>query len=196
MNSENNEITLKIKGSAADLITYVKARGYKMKEKFHLYDTYLVPDSLDLKNMTSREILAKALIIRRVEDENRKEKYITFKKKDFDDKGNILKQNAIHLGILDTKKAEELLNAIGYKTIMEAAEHDVVYAKGDFGILVKDVEGQDDLIEIEASDKEGLRTVEELVKKVKEEKLPVEMDNYFVKKAEIILDKVLGKNHS
>ena len=41
-----------------------------------------------------------------------------------------------------------------------------------------------------------LRTVEELVKKVKEEKLPVEMDNYFVKKAEIILDKVLGKNHS
>lgn len=196
MNSENNEITLKIKGSAADLITYLKAREYKMKEKFHLYDTYLVPDSLDLKNMTSREILAKALIIRRVEDENRKEKYITFKKKDFDDKGNILKQSAIHLGILDTKKAEELLNAIGYKTIMEAAEHDVVYAKGDFGILVKDVEGQDDLIEIEASDKEGLRTVEELVKKVKEEKLPVEMDNYFVKKAEIILDKVLGKNHS
>ena len=196
MNSENNEITLKIKGSAADLITYLKTREYKMKEKFHLYDTYLVPNSLDLKNMTSREILAKALIIRRVEDENRKEKYITFKKKDFDDKGNILKQSAIHLGILDTKKAEELLNAIGYKTIMKATEHDVVYAKGDFGILVKDVEGQDDLIEIEASDKEGLRTVEELVKKVKEEKLPVEMDNYFVKKAEIILDKVLGKNHS
>lgn len=196
MNSKENEITLKIKGSAEEFIAYVKARGYKMEEKFHLYDTYLVPDNLDLENMTSREILSKALIIRTRTDDKGENHYITYKKKEFDEKGNILNQSAIHLEIIDPEMGEKLLNAIGYKKIMRAVEHDVVYKKGDFGVLVKEVEEQDDLIEIETREIDGIRTIEELIKKLKEENLPVELDNYFVKKAEIILDKVLGKNHS
>ena len=62
-------------------------------------------------------------------------------------------------------------------------------------ILVKDIVGEDPLIEIETEDIDGYRTTEELIEWLKKEELPVYHDNYFVKKAEIILDKLLKKSH-
>ena len=192
----SNEITLKIKGSIEEFKSFLEKRGYKITETFYLDDIFMVSNDLNLNRLSSREILAKALLIREVGTEKGvRDKCITYKKKEFDESGNILSQSSLNLRVDNLDTAEKLLTAINYKRLMHARENDVVYEKeGAVGILVKDIVGEDPLIEIETEDIDGYRTTEELIEWLKKEELPVYHDNYFVKKAEIILDKLLNRN--
>ena len=70
---------------------------------------------------------------------------------------------------------------------------DVVYEKDGFQLAIKDIKNGDNLIEIETEDTKELNTIEKLIQKVNEIGIPVYTDNYFVKKAEIELDKILKK---
>ena len=74
---------------------------------------------------------------------------------------------------------------------MNIKENDIVYEKNGFELAVKDIENGDNLIEIE--EKDELDTTEKLIQKVNEIGIPIYTDNYFVKKAEIELDKILTK---
>ena len=58
-------------------------------------------------------------------------------------------------------------------------------------MAIKDVENGDKLIEVETEGSEELNTIDKLIRKVNELDIPIYTDNYFVKKAEIELDKVL-----
>ena len=60
-----------------------------------------------------------------------------------------------------------------------------------FSLGVKD---GDNLIEIETEENENLDNIEILIRKVNEIDIPIYKDNYFVKKAEIELNKVLNRN--
>jgi len=192
----SNEITLKIKGSVEDFESFLKERGFKITETFYLDDIFMVNKDLDLSKLSSREILSKALLIREVGTEKAvRDKCITYKKKELDENGNILSQSSINLKIDSIDTAEKLLTAIDYKRLMHARENDKVYSReGSVGILVKDIVGEDPLIEIETTDDEEFDSVEKLVNWIKKEGLPVYLDNFFVKKAEIILDKLLNRN--
>ena len=119
---------------------------------------------------------------------------ITFKIKEIDDKGNILKQEALNCEVINTGDAKKLLRAIGFKEIMNIKENDVVYEKDKIPLAIKDIINGDNLIEIETEDRDGFRTIEELKETVNGLDIPIETDNYFVKKAEIELIKVLNKN--
>ena len=83
---ESNEITVKIKGSITEFYKIVEEKGFRIIDEFSMDDTYFVPISLDIKNLTTREILSKAILVRNIYDKTSKEikKKITFKIKDFD----------------------------------------------------------------------------------------------------------------
>ena len=89
---ESNEITVKIKGNLAEFYKIVEEKGFRIIDQFSMDDTYFVPISLDIKNLTTREILSKAILVRNIYDKTSEEvkKKITFKIKDFDKEGNIL----------------------------------------------------------------------------------------------------------
>lgn len=70
-------------------------------------------------------------------------------------------------------------------------EDDVVYKNGQLELAIKDVKNGDKLIEVETEESEELNTIDKLIRKVNELDIPIYTDNYFVKKAEIELDKVL-----
>lgn len=125
---------------------------------------------------------------------NRRTKLITFKIKNFDEHGNILNQEAVNCNILEIDDAKKLLRAIGYKEIMNIKENDIVYEKDGFQLAVKDIQNGDNLIEIETDEKKELCTIEKLIQKVNEIGLPVYTDNYFVKKAETELNKILSRS--
>ena len=120
-------------------------------------------------------------------------KLIAFKIKNFDEKGNILSQKAINCYIKEIEDAKELLKAIGYKEIMNIKEDDIVYEKDGFQLAVKDVKNGDNLIEIETEDNDELNTIEKLIQKANNIGIPIYTDNYFVKKAEVELNKILRK---
>lgn len=76
---------------------------------------------------------------------------------------------------------------------MEITEDDVCYSKDGLELVLKNVKNGDNLIEVETKDIDGLRTVEDLKGKMLELNLPIDTSNFFVKKAEVELEKVLRK---
>lgn len=190
---ENNEITVKIKCELNDLYKILERKGFEGVERFSMDDTYFIPNTLDLKTMETRDILSKAILVRYIKENNKERKIITFKIKKFDEAGNILNQEAINCDVLEIEDAKKLLRVIGYKEIMNIKENDIVYQKDNLQLAIKDIENGDNLIEVETEDIEELNTIEKLIEKINEIKIPIYTENYFVKKAEIELNKILER---
>ena len=190
---ENNEITLKIKCDLNEFYKIMRKRGFKKIDKFRLDDTYFLPKDLNLNKTNIRYALSKAVLVRDITDEisDEKTKLITFKIKKFDENGQILNQESINCNISNIEDAKKLLKAIGYKETMNIIEDDVVYEKDGFEIAIKNIKNGDNLIEIETTDNDELDNIEKLIKKVNELEIPVYTDNYFVKKAEVELEKII-----
>lgn len=190
-----NEITVKIKGDINEFYENVKRKGFKVVDKFLMDDTFFIPVNLDLNKMTTREILSNAVIVRIVDRSPKKiVKNITFKKKIFDDAGNILSQSKVECDVENPEDAKKLLNAIGYKEIMRIKESDVAFGKDGFEFAVKDIENGEKLIESEPSKENAeFDNIEKLKVMFDKYDIPIYTDNYFVKKAEIELDKILKR---
>ena len=189
----SNEITIKIKCKLNELYKILEEKGFKITREFTMSDTYFIPKETKLEKNNATEILSKAVLVRDIKDKisNKRTKLITFKIKNFDESGNILSQESTNCNILEIDEAKKLLKSIGYTEIMNIKENDTVYEKDGFELAIKDIENGDNLIEIEENNK--LDTIEKLIKKVNEIEIPIYTDNYFVKKAEIELDKILTK---
>ena len=189
INTEN-EITVKIKGNLENLYKILEEKGLKIINKFSVDDTYFVPETLNLEQMKTREILSKAILVRKFIGKRTTQK-ITFKIKKFDENGNILSQESVNCDVLKIEDAKQWLKAIGYREIMNIKEEDKEYEKNGFKLLVKEVENSNNLIEAETNS--SYDTIEKLVQKLNELEIPIYKDNYFVKKAEIQLDKLLKR---
>lgn len=192
---ENNEITVKIKGSLNEFYKIIEGKDFKIAHEFSMNDAYFIPETLNLNEMSTREILSKAILVREIKGKTSGKiiKIITFKIKNFDDNGNILSQEAVNCDIIDIEDAKNLLKAIGYREVMCIKEDDIVYEKDGLQLAIKDIKNGDKLIEIETEENDELNTIDKLIQKINKLDIPIYTDNYFVKKAEIELDKVLGR---
>ena len=187
---ESNEITVKITCPLEELYRILEGKGFKIIDKFTMDDKFMILKTTNLKEENSREILSKAILIRDIIGymEKRKTKKITFKNKQFDSQGNILSQNSINFDITNIEDAIRIFQAIGYYQVMEIIEEDIVYEKDRFQLVIKDIKNGAKLIEVETD--EIYDTIDKLKMKLKEFQIPIDESNYFVKKAELELDKV------
>lgn len=190
-----NEITVRVKGDLESFYKTIKEKGFKVEDKFKMDDTFFVPEALDLENMTTREILSKAVIVRTVERESgRLVKNITYKKKVFDDAGNITFQSKVECDVLEIEDAKRLLSVIGFKEIMRIKESDIAFEKDGFSFAVKDIENGEKLIESEANpDIEEMNTLDKIKVMFDKYEIPIYKDDYFVKKTELELNKILKR---
>lgn len=188
---EENEITIKVACSNDELIKHLINKGFNEGRKFTLDDYYLIPKDINMNQLSTREILAKAIIIRYIVDDGEIIQKITFKKKNINSDGEIISQKATNCDVLDYKSAIDLFYELGYHQIMNIKESDVIYFKDKLELAVKFIENGNTLIEIETN--ENFKTVDKLKKLVKELEIPIENDNYFVKKAEYELNKLLNR---
>ena len=192
----NNEVTLKIKGNIDEFKKVLKEKGYVEIEHFILYDTFMIPESLEVEKLSTREIISKAIIIRKVEDiaNNEIRRDVSYKMKKFNDKGEILEQKRTSLKVFDCEEAQNFMQVIGYKKLMNITEEDYGYKRDEIIITTKDVKNGDKMIEMETQlDNEELNTIEKLIEKLKVEDLPLNFEDCFVKKAEVELNKILGR---
>ena len=191
-----NEITVKVKGNINELYKNLEKQEFKIIDTFRLDDTYFIPKNLEIEKLTTREILTQAVIVREVIGTNPKRiiKVLLFKRKEFDEKGNILKQEKSECDVLEIEDAKNFMKAIGYKEIMRIIENDIAYGKNGFDLAIKNIENGDRLIESEIlEDNQELNTIEKVKNKIEELGINIYTDNFFVKKAEIELNKRLGR---
>ena len=195
---QENEITMKVNCEMKELCKILENKGFKIVDKFTMNDIFMIPNALkpQIKDLTSREILKEAILIRDIEDQisDNKTKKITFKKKEFSKDGDILSQEAINCDILNIDEAVNFFQAIHYYKIMNIKERDIIYGKNDFEIAIKDIKNGDNLIEVETvSNNVNIDTIEKLKKQIIKLQIPVDTSNFFVKKAEIELDKIIKR---
>ena len=195
---KENEITVKIKCEVNELCTILDKKGFNVVDKYTINDIFMIPNCMkeEIHNLTSREILKRAILIRDIDSKFKqyRNRMITFKKKEFNHNGDILNQVAINCYISNTDEAVKLFEEIGYYNIMNIVETNIVYGKDDFEIAIKDIENGDNLIEVEkVSNNKKIDTIEKLKKQIIDLKIPIDTTNFFVKKAEVELEKILNK---
>lgn len=195
----SNEITVKINCSLQEMYEILKNKGFSVIDKFDLEDIYFIKKDIDIKNSSIEDIFKEYILIRKVTQfipkdfkTNITELKLTLKMKDISTDGTIINQEKIDCQIQNVEQGKKFIEAIGYKNIMTIKEKDIVYEKGDLKLAIKDIENSDDLLEIETVESNTkLDTVDKLIEKLNELQIPINTDNYFVKKAEIELKKVL-----
>jgi predicted adenylyl cyclase CyaB len=189
----NNEITVKAICSKEKLISVLIKKGFTSGRTFTLDDYYFIPKELDIKNLDTREIISKCIIIRDIFDNNIHSKEITYKIKEFNDNGDILSQKAINCDIYDIEQAKLLLESVGYKQIMNIKEDDIIYLKDGLELAIKDIKNGDILIEVETEPNSDFDTINKLKNVITNLEIPIVANEFFVKKAEIELNKILNR---
>ena len=190
----SNEITVRLKCNIKEMCNLLENKNFIVTDEYCLNDTYFIPKELDLEIITHREIISKAIILREIIEtmSNKKIVKLVFKTKQIDINGDILSQKKYECEILNVKDGETFINSIGYKKLMTIKEYDKSYERDDFKITIKDVENGEKLIEIETvEDNKELDTIEKIKDKVNQLELPLDTNDYFVKKAEIALKNIL-----
>ena len=188
-----NEITVKVLSSEKELLESLIKQGFKAGRTFSIDDYYYIPSELDIKNMTTREILSKAIILRYIVDGEKTIQKIMYKIKNIADNGDIISQKAINCDVLNIEDAKKLFKSLDYYEIMNIKEKDIIYYKNKFELAIKFIENGDILIEIETEANTEWDTIEKIKKIISEMKLPIEKGEYFIKKAEIELNKILKR---
>ena len=188
-----NEITVKVLSSEKELLESLIKQGFKAGRTFSIDDYYYIPSELDIKNMTTREILSKAIILRYIVDGEEIIRKIIYKIKNIADNGDIISQKAINCDVLNIEDAKKLFKSLDYYEIMNIKENDIIYYKNKFELAIKFIENGDILIEIETEANTEWDTIEKIKKIISEMKLPIEKGEYFIKKAEIELNKILKR---
>ena len=195
---ESNEITVKVTCELPEFYALLESKGFSPSDRFTLDDFYFIPNALNIKDITAREILSKSVLVREIRDPVKKRitRRLTYKTKEFNSSGEILHQTAVNCEILNTENAKKLLSALGYRELMRIVEDDIVYEKNGFELAVKDIHGGDKLIEIETEpDNSDLDTIEKLKQKLLSLHLPIDQSDFFVKKAEAALNKILRETN-
>lgn len=193
----SNEITVKLKCSIKEISKILEDQNFKKITEYVLNDEYYIPYNVNTNQLSIREILNTAILLREIEESypnmtSKKGTKITFKKKEFSENGDIINQEKFDCEIINTEDGRNLIEAIGYKNIMDIKENGIIFSNGEFEIQVKDIINGDKLIEVELiENNEKFNTIEKLKKEISKMNLPIDNSNYFVKKAEIELAKVL-----
>ena len=186
-----NEITVRIKCDINDFCEILKNKGFKDVDRFSLDDTYFVPTDIDINKTLPREILKNCVLIRNIIQyvpKERKRLKMTYKKKEILENGEIVSQENINVGINSFEDGGKFLSAIGYKKLMNIKENDIVYEKNGLEIATKDIENGENLAETN----EKYDNIEKLKQMIIDLDLPIDKNDFFVKKAEIELKKILG----
>ena len=90
----SNEITVKLKCTVEEICKILESKGFQFVERYLLDDIYYIPNTINIKNMSERDILSKAIILRNGEGyipNKYSESKLTYKKKVIEKEGNIVK---------------------------------------------------------------------------------------------------------
>lgn len=195
----SNEITVKITCSLREMCNTLESKGFSIVDKYNLEDIYYIKKDIHVSKENVREILKKCVLIRKVTQfipQDFKKSYtelkLTLKNKQIDNDGTITKQEKIECKIKNIEQGKEFIKALEYKELMTIKEKDIVYEKDCFKLAIKNIENGENLIEIETiEDNSEFDTTDKLIKKINELRIPINTEDYYVKKAEIELKKSL-----
>ena len=196
----SNEITVSINCSLKKIYNLLENKGFSIVDRYNMEDIYYIQKDIDIKKQSIEETLKNYVLIRKVTQfipDNFVDSYnvnkLIFKSKEIASDGSIIRQDKKDCIIKYIYEGKEFIKALGYKELMTIKEKAIVYGKDDLQLVIKDVENSENLIEIETKENnKKLDTIDKLKNIVRELQIPIKANNYFVKKAEIELKKLIN----
>lgn len=183
-----NEITVQVTCNYEELHNLLIKQGFKIVEKYTLIDEYLISKDYDLKNKNSLDILKEYVIVRYIENTL---KELLYKYKEYSNNGDILKQAKVSCKVNDIKEASNFMKTIGYKELIHIQNNSVVYTNDKIEFAVQLVNDKYIFIELEERSehvKTVFSNVEDMKKVIDSLNIPIVKNNYFAKKAVIVLE--------
>ena len=183
-----NEITVQVTCSYEELHSLLIKQGFKIIEKYTIIDEYLISKDYDLKNKNYLDILKECVIVRYIENTL---KELLYKYKEYSNNGDILKQAKISCKVNDIKEASNFMKTIGYKELIHIQNNSVVYTNDKIEFAVQLVNDKYIFIELEERSehvKTVFSNVEDMKKVIDSLNIPMIKNNYFAKKAVIVLE--------
>ena len=182
------EIAVKVNSNYNKLHRDLIKSGFKIVDKYSCFDTYMIDSNIDIYNMKDLDILDKCILVR---DISPYKKALTYKKKTYDEFENIIEQSKIEVEISDIKSAIMFMEAINYKKLIEIKDNLIVYSNDIFEISVQLVNNKYIFIEMEDEghfSNKKYSNIEDMIKDFKTLDIDYDKNNYFVKKAQIVLN--------
>ena len=188
-----NEITVLVTSDYNTLHKSLIENGFEIKDKYVTNDIYMISKDIDLTKLSTLDILKKCVIVREITGIKR---VLLYKHKEYDQNGNITLNGKIECPIIDIDKAINFMETINYQKLIEIHDKCTEYASDKIEIIVQDVNNK--YLFFEAEDEcrninKKFSSIEEIINTINKYDLPFKKDNYFVKKAEIILNEKLHR---
>lgn len=188
---KEDEITVKVTCSYEEIVKCLEQKGFNLLENFVMNDIYMIRDDIDISTMKSLDVLKNCILIREFVGI---EKELLYKYKKYDDNGDVLEQGKVSCPILDIQKALEFMKAIKYRELFHINDNCFIFFNKESQFVLQVISDDKMYIEMELEPnyvKGKLETLEELKKKLLSYNLPIDSSDFFVKKAEIMLNEVI-----
>ena len=187
------EITVRVNVSYEILEEELKQNNFIKKEEYIVNDSYLINSLINITDMKSLDILKKCVLVRDIVGIL---KQLLYKYKKYDSNGDIIEQGKIKCPVTDINKAMEFMNAIGYEKLFDIHDKCIVFANDKTELVVQLVNDKYIFIEMESEPQyinRKYENVDELKDDICSYNLSIDKSNFFVKKAELILNETLNR---
>ena len=185
------EITVLVKCDYDTLKNELFKNKFQIKEEFELKDDYMINKDIDLSKLSKLEILQKCILVRDIVNIK---KELLYKYKKYAPNGDIIEQGKVECPVTDIAKAIKFMESINYHKLFSIYDKSIVFANEETELAVQLVNDKYIFIEMESVCEYVNRkynSVEELKEDINRYNLPIDNTNYFVKKAELILDEII-----
>lgn len=186
------EITVLVKTDYDTLKNELNKNGFIVKEEYELNDYYMISQDIDIFKSNKLDVLKKCILVREIVDIK---KSLLYKYKKFADNGDIIEQGKVECPVEDIQKAVDFMQSINYKKLFSIYDKCIVYANDNTELIVQLVNNKYIFIEMEykpAYIDRQYKDIGELIEDINKYNLSIDTSNYFVKKAEIILNETLN----
>ncbi len=156
------EITVRINEDVKVAIKKLEKLGYKKIRESDIEDIYLTSKLNELNKDNIQYILKKSVLLRKLKLADKEIKKITYKNKEYDEKGTVISESKINLDCSDLEKAEELFKNLDFERLVVVKYHVIVYSKGTLEYAFQIVENLGTLIEYENSDDFTNKSISEI----------------------------------
>ena len=187
------EITVRVNVGYEKLEEELKRNNFIKKEEYIVNDSYLINSLINITDMKSLDILKKCVLVRDIVGIL---KQLLYKYKKYDSNGDIIEQGKIKCPVTDINKAMEFMNAIGYEKLFDIHDKCIVFTNDKTELVVQLVNDKYIFIEMESEPQyinRKYENVEELKDDICSYNLSIDKSNFFVKKAELILNETLNR---
>ena len=190
----DNEITVLVTSNYEKLHNKLLENNFSIKEEYELNDTYMINKKTDVSNCNNLDVLKQCILVRDIVGIK---KELLYKYKKYDNEGDILEQGKVECPVYDIDKAVKFMEAVNYKILFKIYDKCIVYANDRTELVVQLVNNKYIFIEMEQTCEHIKRKysgIEELKEDINSYDIPFDRNNYFVKKAELVLKEVIKNN--